>query len=180
MISNRDIEYDWVVKQPVVQGIDKTRGTDGRGTPSPIEDSILQGGILIYTNPRIRSRFHAKERTDRLYNMLVDGLGSDRVGKPYPDKDFDTSKDSYGRVASRLTVDGVDMPLARAFYFASFGKDANGKDIYDQDEYDLGVDKPGVFTSTTWPGDDNFVPGEIKFIPAKLTWLQKIQRYFGA
>jgi len=160
--SNPDLEYEWVITQPPILGIDRTRGTDGRGKPSPIEDSQIINGKLEWMNPRIRSRFHGPERRMRLMNLLKSGLGAERVGPERQDPDFETFDD---RDATRFTIDGVDTHLGRIFALASYGKDENGKDIWDATKYDVGVDKDGAFSSPFQPGEEGFQPNQILWTP---------------
>jgi len=170
MNTNRDYLADWCKQQEPIQGYDQDRGNDGRGNLSGVEDVILDPGTgqLVYINPRIRVSFFTSAQATSYLNRLRADTGAtvtlEKAGN------FDTSIDPLGRAAYYANIDGFRYPLNRFRYFASTGKDENGKQVYSDKDYNIGVDGPGKFTYTEIPEEQRFPGGPaavIGFIPER-------------
>lgn len=156
MNTNRNYLADWAKEQQPIQGFDRNRGTDGRGNPSPIEDSIWDGdkNELLYTNPIIRVIFFTDGQAAAYLKRWITDTGM--PSKLVEDQDFNTSRDILGRKAYRMVGDGFDMPLSRLRHLASTGQNLNGAQVFADSAYQISVDGPGVFSWTPYPDD---IPG---------------------
>jgi hypothetical protein len=150
--TNPDYVYNWAIEQPVVEGFDLSRGTDGHGNQSPIEDSVLENGVLRYTNPRIRFQFYTPAEFLKQVARLKEDLGA-IVGDTRTNDTFKMAEGEKRR-AHDIEVDGVWYPLNQFRALSSTGTDANGVQIYDGNEYDLGVDGPGTYHAEPAPKSD--------------------------
>lgn len=166
--TNRDYLADWVKTQAPIQGFDRTRGHDGRGNPSAIEDSILTaGGELHYTNPMIRVGFFTQSKAVEYAQRVAASTGLPVSLRKHPD--FDTAQDPQGRSAYYLKAGDLEVPLSRLRYLASTGKDANGKQLYSSKDYQIQVDGPGkfLFVPPTEAQAEFDYPGDLVFEPAR-------------
>lgn len=164
MNTNRNYLADWAKAQSPIQGIDRNRGTDGRGNPSPIEDSIWNDdkGELVYINPIIRVLFFTDSVATAYHKRWIADTGMS--ARLVEDGDFNTSRDILGRKAYRLIGEGFNMPLSQLRHLASTGQDLNGLQSYTDKDYQISVDGPGTFSWTPYLDDPGGTPG---FIPQR-------------
>ena len=170
-----DREYQWSSQQAPIEGYDLSRGYAGRDPKnlSVIEDSVLEDGVLRYTNPRIRFRFFSEEDKTALVGRWTADTGL--PVQVHPQNNFDTlglygpKRDPLVRVAYYLDIPDAgikDLPLERLRYL-TLGKDKNGKQLYSSWWYVLAVDGPGKFFCDPIPDAPEGTPScEPGFVPA--------------